>query len=73
MMRRQPAYPVAFDLQRTIESRAHVFERDSRSQIDDLLGVEMALQLLENMVGNIDGAKRHFLRIAQCGALRRCE
>ena len=43
VMRRQPAYPVAFDLQRTVESRPHVLECDGRSQIDDLLGVEVAL------------------------------
>ena len=54
VMRRQPAYPVAFDLQRAIESRAHILHRHSRSQIDDLLGVEMALQFLEDLIGNVD-------------------
>ena len=72
-MRRQTAYPVAFDLECTIESRAHVLERDGRSQIDDLLGVEVALQLLEHLVGNVDRAKRHFLGVAQRGTLRRRE
>ena len=72
-MRRQSAYPVAFDLQRTIETRAHVLERDGRSEIDDLLGVEVALQLLEHVVGNVDRGERHFLGVAQRGALRRCE
>ena len=69
VMRRQPAYPVALDLQRTIESRAHILHRHSRGQIDDLLGVEVALQFLENLVGNVDRAQRHFLGIAQRGAL----
>lgn len=64
MMRRQSAQPVAFDLERTVESRAHVLERDDRSQIDDLLGVEVAPQFLEHLIGNVDGAERHFLGIA---------
>ena len=54
MMRRQPAEPVGFDLQRTIESRAHILERDSRGQIDNLLSVEMALQFVEDVVGHVD-------------------
>jgi len=54
MMRRQAAYPVALDLQGAIESRAHILHRDSRGQIDDLLGVEVAPQFLEHLVGNID-------------------
>jgi hypothetical protein len=69
MMRGQHAETVALDLQRTIESRAHVLERDSRRQIDDLLGVEMALEFVEDIVGNIDRAERHFLGIAERGAL----
>lgn len=73
VMRRQSAEPVAFDLQRTIESRAHIFERDGRGQIDDLLGVEVAPQFLEDLVGNVDRAQRHFLGIAQRGALCRRE
>jgi hypothetical protein len=43
MVRWQPANPVAFDLKRTIESRAHILHRYGRGQIDDLLGVEVAL------------------------------
>jgi hypothetical protein len=43
MMRWQPANPVAFDLKRTIESRAHILHRYGRCEIDDLLGVEVAL------------------------------
>ena len=54
MMRRQPAYSVTLDLQRPIESRAHILHRYGRGQIDDLLGVEMALELFENLVGNVD-------------------
>jgi hypothetical protein len=54
MVRWQPADPVAFDLQRTIESRAHILHRYGRGQIDDLLGVEVALELFENFIGNVD-------------------
>ena len=60
----QPAKAVALDLQRTIESRAHVFERDSRGQIDDLLRIEMPLELLEDIVGNVNRAERHLLCVA---------
>ena len=56
VMRGQSAKPVALDLQRTIESRAHILERDSRGQIDDLLSIEMALEFLEDLVGNVDRA-----------------
>ena len=72
-MRGQSAETVALDLQRTIESRAHIFERDSRSQIDDLLGVEMALEFLEDLVGNVDRRQRHLFGIAERGALGRRE
>ena len=73
MMCGQAAQAVAFDLQCAIESRPHVLERDGRSQIDDLLRVEVARQFLENVVRHIDGAKRHFLGVAQGRALRRRE
>src|SRR5260370_40759225 len=73
MIRRQSAKAVAFDLQRTIESRAHVLERDSRGQIDDLLRIEMPLEFLEDIVGNVNRAERHLLCIAQRGALGRRE
>src|SRR5258707_15605619 len=72
-MRRQPAKAVALDLQRTIESRAHILERDSSSQIDDLLRIEMPLDFLEDIVGNIDRGQRHLLCIAKRGALGRRE
>ena len=68
-MRWQPAKAVALDLQGTIEARAHVLERDSCGQIDDLLGIEMALEFFEDVVGNVNRAERHLLRIAQRGAL----
>ena len=55
-MRGQSAEAVALDLQRTIESRAHIFERDSRGQIDDLLRIEMPLEFLEDIVGNVNRA-----------------
>jgi len=71
MMRRQSAYRVAFDLKRTIESRAHILHRYGHGQIDDLLGVEVTPQLRENLVGNVDRAERHFLGIAERGALGR--
>jgi hypothetical protein len=70
-MRRQSAKAVALDLQRTIESRAHIFERDSRRQINDLLCIEMPLHFLEDIVGNIHRRQRHLLCIAQRGALGR--
>ena len=63
-MRRQPAKAVALDLQRTIESRAHILERDSSSQIDDLLRIEMPLEFLEDIVGNVDRGQRHLFRVA---------
>jgi hypothetical protein len=69
MIRRQPTKTVALDLQRAIESRAHVLEGDGRRQIDDLLGVEVALELVEYFVGNVDRAERHLLRVAERGAL----
>jgi hypothetical protein len=69
MMRRQPAETVALDLQRTIESRAHILERDSRGQVDDLLRVKMALEFLEDLVGNVHRGQRHLLCIAERGAL----
>lgn len=72
-MRGQPAKAVALDLQRTIEARAHVLERDSRGQIDDLLRIEIALEVLEDVVGNVNRAERHFLCVAQRGALGRRE
>ena len=67
-MRRESTETVALDLQRTIESRAHILERDSRSQIDNLLSVEMALEFVEDLVGHVNGAERHLLCIAECGA-----
>ena len=73
MIHRQPAKAVALDLQRTIESRAHILERDSRRQIHDLLRIEMALEVLENIVGNIDRSQRHLFCIAERGALGRRE
>jgi hypothetical protein len=69
MMRGQPAETVALDLQRTIESRAHILERDSRRQIHDLLGVEMAFEFVEDVVGNVNRGLRHLLGIAERGAL----
>jgi hypothetical protein len=69
MMRGQPAETVALDLQRTIESRAHILERDSRGQVNDLLGVEMPLHFLEDIIGNIDRRERHLFCIAERGAL----
>ena len=73
MVRRQAAYPVAFDLQCAIESRAHILHRDRRGQIDDLPRVEMAPQFIEDLVGNIDRAARHLLGIPKRGALGRRE
>ena len=72
-MRRQPAEAVALDLQRSIESRPHVLQRDRRGQIDNLLGVEMALQFVEDLVGNIDGAQCHLFCITERCALGRRE
>jgi len=72
-MCRQPAKAVAFDLQRTIEARAHVLERDCRGQIDDLLCIEMPFEFLEDVVGNVNRAERHLLRVAQRDALGRRE
>jgi hypothetical protein len=72
-MRRQPAEAVALDLQSAIESRAHILERDGRSQIDDLLGIKMALEFLEHLVGNVDRGQRHLLSIAERRALGRRE
>jgi hypothetical protein len=69
----QSTEAIALDLQRTIESRAHILERDSRSQVHDLLRIEMALEFLEDVVGNIDRSKRHLLCVAERGALRRRE
>src|SRR5271156_3720302 len=68
-MYRQSAEAVALDLQRPIEARAHILERDGRSQIDDLFGVEMALEFLEHLVGNIDRGQRHLLGVAERRAL----
>jgi len=62
-MRRQPAETIALDLKRAIESRPHILERDSCGQIDDLLGIEMPLEFLEDFVGNIDRGPRHLLCI----------
>ena len=73
MIRRQSAKAVAFDLQGTIEARAHVLERDSCGQIDDLLRIEMPRELVEDIVGNVNRAERHLLCIAQRGALGRRE
>jgi hypothetical protein len=73
VMRRQPAETVALDLQGAIESRSHILERDSRSQIDDLLGVEMALEFLEYLVGNVNRGQRHLLGVAERRALGRRE
>src|SRR5271157_4250580 len=67
VMRGQSAETVGFNLKRTIESRAHVLERDSRGQIDDLLGVEVAVEFVEDFVGNVDRAERHLLGIAERG------
>ena len=73
MIHRQPAKTVALDLQRTIESSAHILERNSRGQIHDLLRIEMALEVLENIVGNIDRSQRHLFCIAERSALGRRE
>jgi hypothetical protein len=69
MIHRQPAKTVALDLKRTIESRTHILERDGRGQVHDLLRIEMTLEFLENIVGNIDRGQRHLLCIAERGAL----
>jgi len=69
MMRGQHAQAVGFDLERTIESRAHILERDGRSQVHDLLGVEVALELVEDLVGDVYRGKRHFFGVAERGAL----
>jgi len=60
---------IALDLQRTIESRAHIFERDSRGQVNDLLRVKMPLHFVEDIVGNVHRRERHLFRIAERGAL----
>jgi len=73
VMCRETAKAVAFDLQGTIKSRAHVLERDSRGQIDNLLRIEMPLEFLEDIVGNVNRAERHLLCIAERGALGRRE
>jgi hypothetical protein len=73
VMSRQPTEAVALDLQGTIESSAHVLERDNRGQVDDLLGIEMALEFLEDLVGNVDRGQRHLFCIAERGALGRRE
>jgi hypothetical protein len=73
MIRRQPAETIALDLQRTIESRAHVFECDRRRQIDDLLRVEMAFELVEDVVRDVDRAERHLLCITERCAFGRGE
>ena len=73
MMRRQSAKAIALDLQRTIESRAHILERDSRGQVDDLLRIEMALEVLEDLVGNVHRRQRHLFCIAERGPLSRRE
>ena len=69
VMRRESTETVALDLQRTIESSAHILERDSRGQVDDLLRIEMALEFLEDIVGNVDRGQRHLFCIAERGAL----
>ena len=65
----EPAETIALDLKRAIESRPHILERDSRGQIDDLLCIEMPLEFVEDLVGNIDRGQRHLLCIAERGAL----
>ena len=72
-MRRQSTEAVALDLQRTIESRAHILKRDSRGQVDDLLRIEMALEFLEDIIGNVHRSQRHLLCIAERGAFGRRE
>jgi hypothetical protein len=69
----ESAKAVAFYLQGTIEARAHVLKRDSRGQIDDLLRIEMPLEFLEDIVGNVNRAERHLLCVAQRDALGRRE
>jgi hypothetical protein len=68
-MRRESAETVALNLKGTIESRAHILERYGRGQVDDLLGVEMALELFEDLVRNVHRSQRHLLCIAERGAL----
>ena len=68
VMRRKSTETVALDLQRTIESRAHILERDRRSQIDNLLSVEMALEFVEDFVGHVNRAERHLLCVSERGA-----
>jgi len=65
MMCWQSAKVIAFNLQRAIEARAHVLERDSRGQIDDLLRIEMPFELVEDVVGDVNRTERHLLCIAQ--------
>src|ERR1700735_201146 len=73
VMRRQSAKAVALDLQRTIESRAHIFERDSRGQVNDLLRVKLPLHFLEDIVGNVHRRQRHLFCITERGALGGCK
>ena len=68
-MRRQSTEAIALDLQRTIEASAHILQRDSRGQVDDLHRIEMALEFLEDLVGNVDRGQRHLFCIAERSAL----
>ncbi|MGO9606121.1 MAG: hypothetical protein ACLQAT_22475 [Candidatus Binataceae bacterium] len=53
MVRRQRAQAVALDLQRTVEARAEILQRDRRRQLDDLLRAEQRAYLFEDLVGDI--------------------
>ena len=67
MIRRKLAQPITGDLKCAIEPRAHILQRDHRSQLDDRLLIEVTAHIFENLVGHGDAALAHRLGHAQRG------
>ena len=61
------AQPIAGNLQRVVEASAKVLERNSGGQLYELLGIEVAAQLGEQLVGNFNRGLGDLLRVLKAG------
>src|SRR5215469_9704547 len=73
MVRGQLAESIGRYLQRAIEPRTKILERDGCGQLDERGFVEIATQLFEHLIGHFDRTAAHLIRIAQGGFFRRRE
>jgi hypothetical protein len=65
MIRRQSAEIVAFNLERAVEARTEILERNGRSEFHHLLIGEMLAEFSEDRIGDLGRSARHALGIAK--------